>query len=154
MILTSRLQTWTNYLSTRFDKINDSIMVINQTDLRDAFKDLSSNSYPLAAVVMPSSKGDARNEDNYGEISQMLFFVLMPTAQMGKYNSWLSYMNMMQDAVAQIKQDIRDNIEDCQAPFHDIFDKTDLNSFHTDPERNFMGNDGWSVSFKLKTYYY
>ena len=151
MILFSKLTKWSEYLALKFEKVNDSSMVINQNDLRDVFEDLKQESYPFAAVVIPSSKGDARDEDNYGEINLILFFILMPTEEMGDYASRMSYMNMMMDVTAQIKQDLRDQREDEEAPFHDIFDKIDLNSFHTDPERNFMGHDGWSVSFKVKT---
>lgn len=154
MINFRKLSLWTNYLNLNFEGINDSRLIVNQTDLRDIFEDLTPNSYPFAAVVVPSSKGDARDEDNYGEVSQLLFFLLMPTEEMGEYEHRLSLMRMMQDSIAAIKQDLRDQREDEELSFHEIFKGLDLNSFHTDPERNFMGHDGWSVSFKVKTEQY
>ncbi len=151
MINLPKLYAWTNYLKTKFDRINNSQLIINQTDLKNIFEDLQDNDYPFAAVVLPSTKGDARDEDNYGEINQILVFILSPTKESETYDSWYNDILLMSTAIEDMKADLRDQKALCDQPFNSIFKGLDLNSFHTDPERNFLGHDGWSVSFKVKT---
>jgi hypothetical protein len=58
---------------------------------------------------------------------------------------------LTQGKIKSIKQLIMAEAADCDAEYHLICRDIDLNRMHTDPEYNFLGCDGYSLSFKLNT---
>lgn len=140
-----------NQFATRLiadTELSKYILVTNEGQLAKRMQDLKQSDFPLLVVVIPSYDAAAIDRDNFKLLSQMLMFVLKQDRFQGQKQELLE--EDMEETLA-ITQSI-------MLTFMAGFDATDCiipdwivtNSFHIDPEINFLGCNGWSISFQLK----
>jgi hypothetical protein len=123
--------------------------VTTDTQLSKKIGDLKSAQFPLLVVVTPSYGTDAPDNDNVRDISQMLFFVL----KRNKFQSATGATEIADtDETLAIARQIKSYLingfpgaNDCIIPA-----AIEPASFNIDPEWNYLGCDGWSISFQMK----
>jgi len=99
------------------------------------------------AVVIPSSDTKAENIDNIKEVEPWLIYLLEKTDRKSiTQANRLTSVAKQQQILRRIKEFMRSDIYDGTIPCNI---RPDLNSMHTDPEDNFIGCEGYSLSFKV-----
>lgn len=123
--------------------------VTTESHLSKKMNELKLSQFPLLVVVTPSYNVDAQNSDNVKDISQMLFFVLKRNQYQGANPaSEAADADQTLAIVQQIKTFLLNgfpNVRDCIFP-----SAMEPNSINIDPEWNYLGCDGWSLSFQIK----
>ena len=129
--------------------INHFEWVTTESHLTKKLQSLKASQFPLLVVVTPSYAVDGIDPDSTKDISQMLFFVLKrnqaqgatPATEAADADETLAIVN-------QIKTYLLNGfpgVSDCIFP-----DAIEPNSINIDPEWNYLGCDGWSISFQIK----
>lgn len=108
--------------------------------------------YPLLVATIPSGDPDSRDADSLGEKNSCLIFVLSKIAASDRSGTIdIALMDTLQIAIEQVKLMLIADFTDCSLPGHSVMQRLDLQSMHMDPEYNYLGHDGWSLSFKFTT---
>lgn len=123
--------------------------VTTESQLSKKMGDLKATHFPLLVVVTPSYGTDARDHDNVRDIPQMLFFVLKRNMlQSATGASEIADADETLAITRQIKNYLISGFPgqfDCIIPA-----AIEPNSFNIEPEWNYLGCDGWSISFQMK----
>lgn len=123
--------------------------VTTESQLSKKLGDLKATQFPLLVVVTPSYGTDARDHDNVRDIPQMLFFVL----KRNKFQSATAATEIADaDETLEISRQLKSYLINGFPGQHDcvIPAAIEPNSFNIDPEWNYLGCDGWSISFQMK----
>lgn len=124
--------------------------VTTESHLSKKMSELKASQFPLLVAVTPSYNVDAQDHDSAKDISQMLFFVLAkndfqgakPTTEAANADATLEIVNKIQE---YLLNGFPDHTDDCIFPA-----AIEPGSFNIDPEWNYLGCDGWSISFQIK----
>ena len=124
--------------------------ITTESELSKKMHKLSASQFPLLVVVTPSYDAKATDEDNAWDINHLLFFVLKRDQFQGA-NETNNAADM--DQTLAIIKDIKNHLKNGFPDFQDctLMNGIDPGSFHVDPEYNFLGCNGWSISFQIKT---
>jgi hypothetical protein len=99
--------------------------------------------YPLLVTVVPSIVTDAADVDSVRPIATGLLFVLVPMRERANESSdYTSELQQTYDIIQDILQAMRDDMETCCIMAYFDPDKVRL-----EPEYNFLGHVGWSVTY-------
>ena len=142
-----------DYLKTVITTIDWVFVVSDLPEIKEYIKKVADGDILLVAVI-PSSDTDAMNTDNLEETDSCYVFLLKKNSRMDLTPETLfSDREETQQIITQIKHTMWQLASD--------FDHEDvntrlmrrllLNKMHTDPEYDFLGCDGWSLSFTLNT---
>lgn len=146
MIKITQLLQYASLIETNTD-IAKYILVTNESQMAKKMQDLKTTDFPLLVVVIPSYDASAVDRDSFTMTSQMLMFVLKRDQFQGQKAQ--TYEDDMEETLALVEQImyyfINGFTTDCFTP-----DWIIPNSFHVDPELNFLGCYGWSISFQMK----
>ncbi len=139
-------QYWKDMV-TRITGLEDQIMVANEAQLKNKLtKDVK---YPLLVATVPSANPNSPDADNIKESNTGLFFILTKVAASDRdEDNYVSTMETLQQITKAVKEAMVKDKEECKAPMAGI----KINSFHQDAEYNYLGHDGWSVSFQFETH--
>lgn len=144
-----------NLLKSYFDAMaprvlaTKTILVRNETELAQKIKDFA-NSELFLVVVIPSSDTTARNTDNILEKETIILYAVKKVSHKDQDDTdVISDMIQAQDCITAVKDALLDDAGDCDVPMHEYISRLDFNSMHTDPEYNYLGCDGYSLSFVL-----
>jgi hypothetical protein len=147
IFLDGYLKIMLNRLKPDFS-IDKVFLVRSEAELAGDVKQIPSGTFYLAAVI-PSSDTRAMNIDNVKEHETWLFYALEKSDRKGiTAENRLASVAQQQRVISKIKQIIRDDIYARVFPCHI---RPDINSMHTDPEDNFHGSEGYSLSFKVES---
>jgi len=133
--------------------IDQSMIVADESELSESIKELNDQETVLIAKI-PSSDSEALDGDNMLEKEQCLIFVL----QKVDFKSMTSIERtivriytqaMMTSVKVHMKALALDT--DHNNEYTVLMRRLDLNGMHTDPEYDYMGCTGWSLSFLLKS---
>jgi len=123
--------------------------VTTESHLSKKIQALKVSQFPLLVVVTPSYSVEALDNDCAQDINQMLFFVLKRNlAQVATPESEVADADETLAIVNKIKKYLLNGfpgVEDCIFPAC-----VEPNSLNIDPEWNYLGCDGWSISFQIK----
>lgn len=124
------------------------ILVTNEGQLSKRVQDLKQTDFPLLVVVIPSYDAAAIDRDNFKLLTQMLMFVLKRDRFQGQKPELLE--EDMEETLSITETIIQTfmagfDVADCTIPEMIV-----PGSYHIDPEVNFLGCNGWSISFQLK----
>lgn len=123
------------------------LWVTTESELSKKIQSLKVSDFPLLVTVTPSFDSKGRDNDDVQNIAQMLFFVLTKGGfQSEKSNTIQLDMDTTFLIASQIQQLLLSGIPGddlCVMP-----NKIIQNSFHIDPEFNYLGTNGWSISFQ------
>lgn len=130
-------------------ELNGYEWVTTESELSRKVPNKKVNDFPLLVVVTPSFDVEGQDADSVRDVAQLLFFVLKRNRGQGeKETTQVTDMDETLAIVQQIKGYLLGGfpgVEDCAMP-NDIVP----HSFHIDPEFNYLGCDGWSMSFQIK----
>lgn len=127
-------------------------LVATEEGLGKKIKDLKASDFPAVIAVIPSANPDSRDVDNVKEINQALIFVLIRRGAADRSDEvYVTDMDLTQAVMKDIKQLMTDDKSNCDSEYHEHMKRLQVGSFHQDPEYNYVGCDGWSLSFEFET---
>ncbi len=148
-----------NYMNTYFKSIvtrlqadgiviNNCFLVRSESELAGDIKALPAKEFFLA-VLIPSSDTKDWNIDAITELEGWLIYVLEKSDRKGiTHDNRITSVALQQLIITKVKEMLRDDIQDRTIPYHiDV----QFDTMHTDPEDNFHGCEGYSLSFKVKS---
>ena len=145
------IRTYKEYwedMVTRIAELKESYIVAIETQLQKKISDVVE--FPILVATVPSSNPDSKDEDNTGETNSCLIFILKKVAENDRDDAnYIDDMELMQSIMKQIKDNMLTDMVNCEATYHELLSYLDVKSFHQDPEYNYLGCDGWSLSFKM-----
>jgi hypothetical protein len=131
-------------------ELKQDVWVTTESELSRKVPNLRADDFPLLVMVTPSFDVEGQDADNVRDVAQLLFFVLKKGGfQSEKESTQEADMNETLLIIQQIKSYLLNGfpaVEDCSLPNHIV-----PHSFHIDPEFNYLGCNGWSMSFQIKT---
>lgn len=123
--------------------------VTTESQLSKKLPDLKSDQFPLLVTVTPSYTADAPDNDNLKNISQMLFFVLVRDRfQSAKGATEIADMDNTLAIAAAIQDYLINGFPGADQCW--LTNSIQPQSFNIDPEYNYLGCNGWSISFQIK----
>jgi len=127
------------------------LFVRTELELTKKIKEIADQDH-IMVVVIPSSDTTSVNYDNIKEKETGIVYALKKTHR-GNENDEdaLTTMDETQQIITKIKELMLDDAQDCDAEYHQLMKDLDFNRMHTDPEYEFLGCDGYSVSFIIQT---
>lgn len=149
MILITTLQTYANAFKTilNFDTV---LLVAREEQLQKYIKDIEQGK-PFGVMVIPASMGNGQNEDNYTELSTLLFYFLEKVDDKNNTpQEYLDILSALQIKIENLRDTLIESIDDCSHTLYALGNNLDLKSFHIDPEYNYLGCHGWSISYKVR----
>lgn len=128
--------------------VNDCFLVRSEPELAGDIKALPAKEFFLA-VLIPSSDTKDWNIDNIHELENWLVYLLEKSDRKGiTHDSRIESVANHQAIITMVKKMMRDDVQDRSIPCNiDV----QFDTMHTDPEDNFHGCEGYSVSFKVKS---
>lgn len=149
----SRFRDFAQYLVDNIEGLNHKVVTVKEEHFKQYAKDIDPSKLPLLLAVIPSLDGDGPDADNYSDEEAHLMFVLTNRAASDRTpENEISDYDLTYEITQAIKDLTIDNSAECERPFHPELQHLVIKSFHLDPEYNFMGFDGYSISFRVKTY--
>ncbi|MCX6272207.1 MAG: hypothetical protein NTU44_13505 [Bacteroidetes bacterium] len=127
------------------------LLVTTEADLGYRVKDLSEEQFPVLIVVVPGTDTIALGADNVITASTCLLYVMQKTdvtnlTQEEFLDTMATCQELLVDLIEQMVMDKFDRNGHCTLMTH-----LDVNRMHIDPEYNYYGCNGWSLSFTLQT---
>lgn len=150
MIRIDKLNLYWKRMSNRV-AATQAILVRDESELAQKIKNII-NGEMFLVVVIPSSDTRARNSDNIQELELVIVYALKKVAHKDQNDTdVINDMIQTQECITKIKGFLLDDSTNCDAIDHDMISKIDFNKIHTDPEYNYLGCDGYSISLQLTT---
>jgi len=146
MISITTYRDYWKEMVNRIDGLEDTTLVANEAQLKN--KLTKEVRYPLLVATVPSADPDSHNADNTGEKNSALIFVLEKVAASDRdSDNYVATMEKLQQIMKKVKEAMIEDFENCLMPMKEL----EIQSFHQDPEYNYLGHDGWSLSFRFAT---
>ena len=138
-------------VKARINGLSRVILVRSEDELRDKIKALA-NKEIFLVVVIPSTDTDSLDLDNIRERETCIVYLLIKVARANQTEFDVEGDLMFtQDKISMIKNFMLADAQNCEHPYHSLLKQIAFSSMHTDPEYNYLGCDGYSLSFTLLT---
>lgn len=138
---------WKDIVS-RIEGLKSAHLVANEAQLKNKVANIAE--YPILVATVPSSGSSSKDEDNTSDSNLGLIFILKKVADSDRTEgSYEDDMQLMQDVMQEVRDLMEADKVDCEATYHELIERLDVSSFNQDPEYNYLGHDGWSLSFKF-----
>lgn len=147
-----RLTDYRTYFSTvaQLLAIPTVRLVVNEKHIISHIRNMADNQFPVMFLVIPSYDTNARDEDSIQEPMTGLLFILSKVDRTSETEeTMLEVMQQTQDLIQAVKTQMRTDRE-IHGPGH-LLHYIDFSKFHTDPEYDLSGCDGWSLSFIINS---
>lgn len=151
MITIAQIKAFANRCIDNVDKLVYYEWVTTESGLSKKVANLKANQFPLLVVVTPSYDSDVVDRDSYWDVAQMLVFVLMRDKFQGaNETNQADDMDTTLEIIGDIKYYLMAGFPDAdqECVFHNGIVPS---SFHIDPEYNYLGCNGWSMSFQIRS---
>ena len=154
MIKVRELKTYFDSCINRLDSIKKLILVVNESQLADKIRDLKQADCPFMVLVIPSADALAKDNDNITEANSLLLYILQKASRSDLTDELeLLMYEITQNAISDLKNlmlaDKQNSDNGCS-----FLRKLNLDTFHTDPEYNYLDCYGWSLSFVVDSFGY
>ncbi len=126
-------------------------LVSNEAQMQSCIRDMAASTFPALIALVPSADSVAQNVDSILEVNSCLIYVVSKidsTTETGA--SFLANMDTTQSILTQIKNFMLSD-RGQHSVFNHLLERIDINGMHTDPEYNYLGANGWSLSFSILT---
>jgi hypothetical protein len=124
------------------------MLVRSETELVLDIKNIPAGEF-FISVVIPSSDTKSMTIDNVKEVEPWLIYLLEKTDKKSiTQETRVTSVALQQQILSKIKTYIRSDIFERTFPCNI---RPDINSMHSDPEDNFVGCEGYSLSFKVES---
>jgi len=152
MIQVKTFNTFWQYMKDQVTGVSKAKTVADESELTKYIKEIADKEVFLIAVI-PSSDTDFVNLDNKKEDDNCVVYILKKSNVSDMTDAdLLNDRSDTQDMITILKKKLFDMSCDCESQDPNIkLTRTLVPSFHTDPEYNYLGCNGWSISFKWKT---
>jgi len=148
MIKISVLKAYFDSMANRI-QATKSILVRNETELAQKIKQVTAGELFLV-VVIPSSDTRERDKDNILEEETLILYTVMKVDRANQIDADIvTGMELTQDCITALKSQLYADATNSNATYHRFIERIDFNRMHTDPEYNYLGCDGYSLSFIL-----
>lgn len=128
-----------------------AILVRDESEFSQYVKNLPPGETYLIAVI-PSTDSDARNTDAILEKETVVVYAVRKVDRTNQTElDIMDTMKVTQLAIKNIKTMLLWDATNCSAEYHEMMKRIAFGSFHTDPEYNYFGMDGYSLSFEITT---
>lgn len=149
-----KLNDFINYFKETKERINGLKRVIfvgTESDFAESIKNMPATDFPCLVVIIPSADSAAQNDDNIKEINTSLCYVVKKIDHKNKSEEHiLEVMEETQDIMEELKAQMRNDKNNHQLINGKHFmHHLKLDGWHTDPEYNYLGTWGWSLSFTI-----
>jgi hypothetical protein len=145
--ITTYNQYWQHVAAT-IAGLEAAYLVANEAQLKTVVANVAA--YPILVATIPSADADSRDEDNLGEMNTGLIFILKKVADSDRTSAgYVADMATLQTVMAGVKSLMLDDKTNCDSEYHELMYRLQVGSMHQDPEYNYLGHDGWSLSFKI-----
>ena len=149
-----RIRQYNDYFKGMLLKVpalKSFILVTAESDLMEKIRNISDDDFPLLIAVIPSADSIAPDPDNVLEASTCFLYVVKKLIQDSSSDeSFLTLMETTQDVFTAVKLQMAADKSNHDTSPH-FMHRMDLNRMHSDPEYNYLGCAGWSLSFNLLT---
>lgn len=129
------------------ENLNSHVFVSSEQELIDLIEKV--DQFPLLVSVMPLARGEDESEDNVGESNSALFFVLKPWKNEATQAERMDLWSLTQQGMKEFKEYIAAQMaggEYLPMLWRSQFDRRTQN-----PEFNYLGMSGFSLSFNFST---
>lgn len=152
MISVSKYNNLVAHLVNEIPGLRHYILAVREEQFKEKVKNISRDQLPLLLAVIPSADGIG-DHDNYSDRDNFLMFVLTKRDGSDKTDATMvNDFETTQSIAMTIKHKLIEISGDCEASFHAELEHLMIDSFHVDPEFNFLGFDGWSLTFSCRSY--
>ncbi len=149
-----RVRDYNNYFEQMccwIQGLNGFVLVSGEAQFGEYIRQKSTSDFPLLIALIPSADSIAHDPDNILETATCLIYVMKKVESSDQTaDSFLDTMEETQQIMQAIKEKMR-----ADRGRHEIFshllERIDLSRMHTDPEYNYLGCNGWSLSFLIST---
>lgn len=153
MVPISTYESLWEYFCRKISWISRSFVVAEVDEMQSIVSDLADGEVVLMAVI-PSTDIETSDFDDIEEIDTCWVFVLKKADPSSMTREELSlHRNLTQQIITEVKKDILrlSSDYDHQNNYTRLLHGLVPGRMHTDPEYNFLGCNGWSLSFSIKT---
>lgn len=141
------------YFCRRIQWINRYFVVAEPDEMQHIASDLSDGEVVLMAVI-PSADVEAFSSDDLEEIDTCWVFILKKADLSTMSREELTeHRRLTQIIITAVKNEIirLSSDYDVNTAYTRLLRGLVIGKMHTDPEYNFLGCNGWSISFQIKT---
>ena len=136
-------------IALRIPGIKSVMLISAEADFALAIRNLPNEKFPAMLLIVPSADSIAPTPDSFTEVSTCLLYIIQKVeASEQTASSFLSVMANTQSLMASVKTLMASDKGNHSIQPHITHD-INLNAMHTDPEYNFFGCHGWSLSFTI-----
>ena len=149
MIKIGTFKTYLQNIETRIDAITKVKVVATENQLVKHIDDFEETDIVLIGII-PSADSKGRDVDNIIEMETVLLFILGKTSSStedDEFNKMEAFQHVITALKTLLIEDKQDTENECN-----LMKGLDLNSIHTDPEYNYLGCNGYSLSFNITTH--
>ena len=139
-------------IAAQIPGITKVIMVDDEPGLANKIKDIDAASLFLV-VVTPSSDLNPENEDNYGDIETCVIYLLIKVNPGDQTEEdIMDERELTQGTMKEIREQMAQYAGMCDGSDASVILKQFMRGKqHVDRERNYLGCNGYSLSFGIKT---
>ncbi|MEI6577693.1 MAG: hypothetical protein WCO63_16070 [Bacteroidota bacterium] len=149
MIGIASFKTYFDSIVSRLAGIKSITLISAEADFALAIRNLPVTRFPAMLLIVPSADSIAATPDSVFEVSTCLLYIIQKVEASDQTPAlFLEVLSNTQALMASVKTLMAaDKGTHSITPHltHDI----NLNAMHTDPEYNFFGCHGWSLSFTI-----
>lgn len=146
-----RIQIFKSYWDEMANKVfaTQAFLVRSESELAQKIKDVEAGILFLV-VVVPSSDTSALNAENIIEKETVVVYAMQKVDRANQNDAdMLNSMVYTQDCITNIKSNIYNDATNCNSNYHQYMSRIDFNRLRTDPEYNYFGCDGYSLSLTI-----
>ncbi len=148
MISIKQLNDYFTDVVTRSQGIKSMMMISSEADFGLAIRNLSPEKFPAMLLIIPSADSVAPTTDSVSEVTTCLVYIIQKVEASDQTPaSFVDVISVTQELMTLVKW-IMLGDKGLHGPGHITHD-INLNGMHTDPEYNFFGCHGWSLSFTI-----
>ena len=140
------------FIKTDDPRIDHLFMVDDETELSNKIEEVSDGDIILVAVY-PASDSQALDEDNLFDVDTCVIYVLQKIEQRNiNDDDLMDERALTQQILTHVRETMTTLMfNHVNNTNHRIMKQVIRGKQHIDRERNYLGCNGWSLSFSLKT---
>ena len=152
MIPVRKYKALWEFIASEIPAINMVFVVDDEAELASKIKEVDDLATMLVAVV-PSSDMNATDEDNYGDVDTCLVYLLMKIDPRDHSDEGImDERELTQNLMGNVREAMLGLGESCDGSDHaKLMAQAIRGKQHIDRERNYLGCNGYSLSFGVKT---
>ena len=153
MLSIKKLELYGESLKERIQGINHFLLLSEMVELEDSIKNLTQNQFPVLIFIEPSGDS-AGNEDSQVWNWPCFAYVLKKFDHTHEtYRSRINTKASLQDLIQLVNDTMLADMHNHQPDSDHIhlMHRLQPSGMHIDPENDFLGCTGYSLSFKLIT---